>query len=409
VSGAVLAGGTLLIVAGPNPGAETVAGVRFDPELGNLRSVRARAIPLRARVAERFNVALTDISVLVYAPTEAAAFATQETVPARVQPFIERGELKRNGGVLDLIPSEKKQLETIHALQIFDVESAMKRFQSAAEKRFGERGALYFKPFLRTLRHFNLILHEPHPLKLAEILDGPLANVLAPYAWLADSPADYPVRLRSSWLPREANMPAAWYESLARALEDNPPGGALIQIAAPKMVGFELKESTLHDCGWITLAVSGCVLLLLIVSLRSVKLCVLALIPLVYSNLAMLAGVPLSQWLGWDYTLNFVNLIMFPLLLGSAVDYGVYMVFVMKQSPAPSLADLMAHTGRPVLYCIATTLIGFGSFVASSYTGLRSLGVASLWGYAGATFGALYVLPAVLGVLFPVPLQEGES
>jgi predicted RND superfamily exporter protein len=96
--------------------------------------------------------------------------------------------------------------------------------------------------------------------------------------------------------------------------------------------------------------------------------------------------------------LNFVNLIMFPLLLGSAVDYGVYMVVAFR-THSPTVGELMATTGRSVLYCMGTTLIGFGSFVTSSYTGLRSMGVASLWGYAGATFGALVVLPAILGGL----------
>src|SRR5205814_775390 len=126
--------------------------------------------------------------------------------------------------------------------------------------------------------------------------------------------------------------------------------------------------------------------------------CLLALIPLLFAYLAMLAGVPISQWLHGDYTLNFVNLIMFPLLLGSAVDYGVYMVIAFDKH-SPALNELMAQTGRSVLYCMGTTLIGFGSFVTSSYTGLLSMGVASLWGYAGATIGALLVLPAVLGCL----------
>src|SRR5260370_41468017 len=91
---------------------------------------------------------------------------------------------------------------------------------------------------------------------------------------------------------------------------------------------------------------------------------------------------------------------MFPLLLGSAIDYGVYLVFEADSPRRPNLRELMSHTGRSVLYCMGTTLIGFGSFVTSSYTGLISMGVASLFGYAGAIFGALVVLPALVGVLY---------
>jgi predicted RND superfamily exporter protein len=46
-----------------------------------------------------------------------------------------------------------------------------------------------------------------------------------------------------------------------------------------------------------------------------------------------------------------------------------------------------------------TTLVGFGSFFWSSYTGLISLGAAAIFGYIGALFGALVVLPALLGLL----------
>jgi predicted RND superfamily exporter protein len=51
-----------------------------------------------------------------------------------------------------------------------------------------------------------------------------------------------------------------------------------------------------------------------------------------------------------------------------------------------------------VLCCTLTTLVGFGSFFWSNYSGLISLGVAAIYGYTGALFGALVVLPAFLGL-----------
>lgn len=393
----VLAGGILFIRFGPDPGPETVAGVRFDPELGNLRSLDNRAISLREHVGQRFKTGLSDINTAVDSPNEDIAFAAQERMLLRVQPYIERGELKPNGGVLDYMPSPRKQRESIAALRTFDIDKSIGNFQAAAEKRFGLKGAGYFKPFLRRLRDFKVLLAEPKPLTLAEVMDGPLANVLAPYARLDGKGG---VVLRSSWLPTDAKQPSQWYTQLAETLETpltkTEPEAGRVRMTAAKMVGYELKETTLHDCGGITLAVSICVALSLAAALRSLKSCVIALIPLVFAYLMMLVGVPISQLLHWDYTLNFVNLIMFPLLLGSAVDYGVYMVLGFD-GERPPLRELMAQTGRSVLYCMGTTLIGFGSFVTSSYTGLLSMGVASLWGYAGATFGALVVLPAVLG------------
>ena len=59
----------------------------------------------------------------------------------------------------------------------------------------------------------------------------------------------------------------------------------------------------------------------------------------------------------------------------------------------------MGDTGRSVLCCTLTTLVGFGSFYWSSYTGLISLGTAALFGYTGSLFGALVVLPAIMGFI----------
>ena len=394
-----IAGGIALIQFGPDPGPEKVAGVRFDPELGNLHSIHNRAIPLRERVTQRFKIGLGDISTMVDAPSEEIAFAASERLAQRATPFIERGELTANGSILDYLPSPQKQRASIAAFKTFDVDASIAAFQTSAEKRFGVKGAAFFKPFLRRLRDLKILLADPKPLTLAEVLDGPLANVVAPYVHIQP---DGHVLLRASWLPTDPNRASTWYGELANTLETplsaTESGGSRVRLTAAKMVGFELKESTLRDCGVITLVAGGCVALSLAAALRSLRSCLIALIPLLFAYLAMLVGVPLSQLLHWDYSLNFVNLIMFPLLLGSAVDYGVYMVIAFDEQHPP-IGELMAQTGRSVLYCMATTLIGFGSFVTSSYTGLVSMGVASLWGYAGATFGALLILPAVLGCL----------
>ena len=72
--------------------------------------------------------------------------------------------------------------------------------------------------------------------------------------------------------------------------------------------------------------------------------------------------------------------------------------------------ELMSDTGRSVLCCTLTTLVGYGSFFWSSYTGLISLGTAAIFGYTGALFGALIVLPAVLGLMRkPAPVVSGAA
>lgn len=394
-----LIGGTLFITYGADPGPETVAGVRFDADMGNLRSLRIQAIPLRNKLAEKFGFGLADVRVVVEAPNEDLAFAGAEEVARRMQPFINSGEISPGGNVLDFVPSAQHQQRSLEALKSFDAQTASDAFRAAVTQSFGEKGIIFFKPFLKHLHDFGLLTREPTPLTLASVMQGPLSNLLSPFVKLDAANGKERVRLVSSWFPETLQMPAAWYNNVAAALESNPPPGVQIRLTAARMVGFEMKESLLRDCSWISLLVAVSVAIALGVAFRSLAKSLLAIIPLVFAYLALLAGVTLCTRMGWDFSLNFVNLIMFPLLLGSGIDVGIYMVCEAVSPRRPPIAELMADTGRSVLCCTLTTLVGYGSFFWSSYTGLISLGIAAIFGYTGALFGALIVLPALLGVL----------
>ncbi|MFH0939065.1 MAG: MMPL family transporter [Planctomycetota bacterium] len=414
----VIVGGILFIKFGPDPGPENVAGVRFDAEFGNLRSLKIQAIPLRNRLTERFGLGLADLRVVVEATDEAQAYAGAEEVVKRLQPFLDQGQLTPGGNVLDFIPSPRQQQATIAALKQFDFAVAANAFQTAATEQFGARGVVFFKPFLRRWQDFQQAVNRSNILTLSTIMQGPLSSVLAPFIKLDQATAPQSnesnrrVRLVSSWFPMGTQtpgiqtsacsplgLPPSWYDSVTQALETEPPPGVKIRVTAARMVGFEMKDSLLRDCGWISLLVGVCVALALFAAFRSVSTSLLAVIPLVYAYITLLTGVAFCQWMQWEFSLNFVNLIMFPLLLGSGIDVGIYMVYEARSARRPRIAHLMTDTGRSVLCCTLTTLVGFGAFFWSSYTGLISLGVAAFFGYSGALFGALVVLPALLGVM----------
>ena len=203
----------------------------------------------------------------------------------------------------------------------------------------------------------------------------------------------------TNYFPGQLLFSEAWANELADRLEHNPPAGGAIRVTAPRMVGFEMKASLLSDMEWISGLVAACVALLLVFTFRSLKRALLAVMPLAYALLFVLAGVALAQSLGWNFSLDYVNMIIFPILLGSGVDYGVYMVFEAYGPRRPRLAVLLRETGLGVLLCGLTTLAGFGSMIFGSFTGLISFGWTALLGYSGALFGALIVLPALLVLL----------
>jgi predicted RND superfamily exporter protein len=61
-----------------------------------------------------------------------------------------------------------------------------------------------------------------------------------------------------------------------------------------------------------------------------------------------------------------------------------------------SAAETIAHLGPVILVAGATTLLGFGTLVTSSYPPLRSLGLVSIVMVLTLAVSSLVVLPALL-------------
>ncbi|GMV81222.1 MAG: hypothetical protein AMXMBFR7_24060 [Planctomycetota bacterium] len=392
-----------LILGYSDPGPEPVLGVRFDGELSNLRSLRIQAIPLRERVAAKFGQAFSDIKVLAEGPDEATAYAAAERAVANLKAREEAHEIEPLGGLLDYVPAPAAQREALEALRAVDFAACRKRFLDAAQQEFGAAGERAFQPFLAKLDELAASARTAEVLTLAEVLQGPVGPILNLFARVDASSGR--VQLLTSYLPSSApgngglGHTEAWYRAVADEAEREAPEGGAIKFTSPRLVGFELKASLLLDMEWISGAVAVCVASLLVITFRSAKKALLAALPLIFAILFVLAGVVVAQLLGRDFALNYVNLMIFPVLVGSAVDYGVYLVFDVYSSRRPSLEAVVGETGRGVVLCGLTTLAGFGSMVLGSYTGLIDFGWSAVLGYSGALFGALIVLPGMLNLL----------
>ncbi|GMV83910.1 MAG: hypothetical protein AMXMBFR7_50940 [Planctomycetota bacterium] len=389
---------TALVTMGPKPEPDSLLGVAFDSEFTNLRSLNVKAFPLRERIAERFGQGFTDIKVVVEGPDEARAFAASARVLENAQAYIQSGELRPSGSILDFLPGPQEQEATLERLRALDIPACKERFLKVANERFGGRAERSFAPFLERLDEASAAVSNAELLTLAKARDSGLASLLALYARDEGEGAARRVRLVLNFFPGELLYPESWYDRMAETLERDAPPGSEIRVSAPRMVGFELRHSLFFDLEWISGLVAVCVAILMVLTFRSLLRALWASVPLAYGFLFVLAGVTLAQITGWRFSLNYVNIMIFPLLLGTGIDYGVYLIFDAFGPHRPSLEDVVNKTGRSVLLCGLTTLAGFGSMILGSFTGLIGFGYAAILGYGGTLFGALIVLPCLLGV-----------
>jgi predicted RND superfamily exporter protein len=139
---------------------------------------------------------------------------------------------------------------------------------------------------------------------------------------------------------------------------------------------------------WLVLAPMVClVLLALWLAFHRAGEIVLSLMTLGLSCLCLLATMGL---LGWSW--NLLNLMALPLLLGTGVDYTIFMQLALRRHEGNNQIAYRS-VGRALLLCGGTAVAGFGSLAFSTNAGMASLGKVCAVGIACNMLISIYLLP----------------
>jgi predicted exporter len=187
-------------------------------------------------------------------------------------------------------------------------------------------------------------------------------------------------------------LPNFWrdpgWEEFIENLRKSAPGA---QVTSPKLVQRELEDFMTGEAWKILLLALGVVSILIYWDFRSWWFALLGLLPVVLASLWTLGIMKILE-----IDLNFMNLIVFTMVLGIGVDYAVHILHRSRQSTSGRFAADLEQVGRGVVVSALTTLVGFGSLALSSYPGLRSMGVVTLMGVGFSLLIALTLIPACL-------------
>jgi predicted RND superfamily exporter protein len=170
-----------------------------------------------------------------------------------------------------------------------------------------------------------------------------------------------------------------------------------VQAELPKegiwLSGWELLGSSIFGRVkanmWKVLApMVGLVLLSLFLAFRRLPEILLSVGVLALSGLCLLSVMRL---VGWSW--NLLNLMALPLVLGTGVDYSIFMQLALRRH----FGDLRAaylSVGRALLLCGGTAIAGFGSLAWSSNAGMASLGQICAVGIGSNMLIAIFLLPS---------------
>lgn len=170
------------------------------------------------------------------------------------------------------------------------------------------------------------------------------------------------------------------------------PSGQSVAAAGEPIVLADVLLTVERDAPRIIALTFVLVLSSLILALGKLRLALLALAPAVFT-LAATAGA--AALLRLD--LNYLNMIVLPILLGIGVDDGAHLVA--RVEAGEPLGEVWSHTGWDVTGAILTDVFGFGVLAFAAHPGLSSLGKLAILGLTINFIACVVLLPMALSFL----------
>ena len=166
------------------------------------------------------------------------------------------------------------------------------------------------------------------------------------------------------------------------------PGGGHASAAGEPMVLADIFDLVMREGPPV---LGGTVLMILLtmwVLIGKLRRALMALFPAVVSLLVTFALLPL-----FGIELNYLNIVMIPVLIGTGVDGGVHLVTRGADQDIAAAAD---HASAPIFGALVTTALGFGTLMTAHHLGLNSLGSLAAVGLCANLVACLVGLPTLL-------------
>jgi hypothetical protein len=170
------------------------------------------------------------------------------------------------------------------------------------------------------------------------------------------------------------------------------PAGRTYHAAGAPILFAKLARIVLHDGRATVASTAALLLLILLVDLRSLRKTLAALVPLGVGVLVMLGAMTLL-----DVKLNFMNIVVLPIILGYGVSHGVYLVHRYDEGASPW--EAFRSVGLAIAASTLTTLAGWAALLAAPHRGLKSMGALACVGIVATLVVSFTLMMSVLQLM----------
>jgi predicted RND superfamily exporter protein len=111
----------------------------------------------------------------------------------------------------------------------------------------------------------------------------------------------------------------------------------------------------------------------------------------------------------WGLKINFLDFVSLPITLGLGIDYAINVADRAGPEDTTDPIDALRSTGGTVLVCSLTTVIGYASLLVSDNMAIQGFGLASLIGEITCVAAAFVIVPAMVAIRRPEPVESYSS
>lgn len=396
--------------------------VRFDYNLLNLQAKGLESVSYAHKLMKSSENSVYFAVVTASSASEAAAKSKKlEALPSvdhvvTLSSFVPEDQKQKLAIIASLrrIFAEIKPAEYEEELRVMELPTVFENFRNATERlkvyleKEKKPEAVEVKKFLNTLDRFFTGLEKEKDngalLMLKDFQGGMLAGLPEKIGFLKASlnptlvtMADIPQELRSRFVGRSGKYllqvaprkeiferePLEAFLVDVRKVDPHATGEPVMVYESMTIMRDAYRGAFLY--AFIAISV------ILLITFRSFKAAAIGLIPLVVGVLFMVSGMWLT---GIDF--NSANIIVMPLILGIAVDSGIYIINRFRREGETSVEVVSRSAGRGVIYNTFMIMASFGALMVAHHRGLFSIGAIMSMGMAACQVAFILVLPAVL-------------
>lgn len=350
--------------------------VGFDCNLRNIGYQDKEVIRSREVYADKFNNGDLSLYFATFADTRDQALEFTSKLTHALDSMKQHGKVSSYMDVSQVFVPEKTQLKRLDAWNSYwtteRVERVMADIETAAENNLGDN--YYpgmFDPFHESIS--NAYYGTGSLYELGLIPEDILGNFI-------DEAAGKFLVMTS------AVMPEKYLEDVSLVLNDIPE----VVVVDPNFYATELVKTVNDDFNKVLGISSIFVLIVLLLSFRSVVLALVAFIPMSVSWYVVKGVMGL---MGMDF--NMINIVIATFIFGVGVDYSI---FVMKGLLAKERGEdkrLLIQHKTAIFLSAFMLIVALGSLLFATHPAINSIGFTTLIGMSSTVLLTYTIQPAL--------------